>query len=64
MFESQLRPRGVAGRPRAGHVDGRPTVHELQTNSINLVEAPLDIYIRILMVEFRTHHTIVVVLYL
>jgi hypothetical protein len=29
-----------------------------------LVEAPLDLYIRILMVKFRTHHTILVVLHL
>jgi hypothetical protein len=35
----------------AGHVDGRHAVHHLQTNSIKLVEAPLDVYIRILMVE-------------
>jgi hypothetical protein len=28
------------------------------------VEAPLDLYIRILVVEFRTHHTILVVLHL
>jgi hypothetical protein len=27
------------------------------------VEAPLDLYIRILVVEFRTHHTILVVLH-
>jgi hypothetical protein len=48
----------------AGHVDGRPSVHQLQTDSIKSVEAPLDFYIRILMVEFRTHHTILVVLHL
>jgi hypothetical protein len=35
----------------AGHVDGRHAVHHLQTNSIKSVEAPLDVYIRILMVE-------------
>jgi hypothetical protein len=45
-------------------VAGRPSVHQLQTDSINSVEAPLDLYIRILMVEFRTHHTILVVLHL
>jgi hypothetical protein len=48
----------------AGHMDGRPAIHELQTDSIKSVEAPLDLYIRILMVEFRTHHTILVVLHL
>jgi hypothetical protein len=48
----------------AGHVDGRPTVYQLQTESIKSVEAPLDLYIRILTVEFRTHHTIRVVLHL
>jgi hypothetical protein len=47
-----------------GHVDGCPAVHQLQTNSIKSVEAPLDLYIRILAVEFRTHHTILVVLHL
>jgi hypothetical protein len=41
----------------ADHVDGRPTVHHLQTNSIKSVGAPLDLYIRILMVEF-THTTL------
>jgi hypothetical protein len=38
----------------AGHVDGYPAVHQLQTNSIKSVEAPLNHYIRILAVEFRT----------
>jgi hypothetical protein len=38
----------------AGHVDGRPTVHHLQTDSIKLVEAPLDLYVRILTKEL-TH---------
>jgi hypothetical protein len=47
-----------------GHVDGRLAAHQLQTDSIKLVEAFLDLYIRSLMVEFRTHHTILVVLYL
>jgi hypothetical protein len=40
-----------------GHVDGCPAIHHLQTNSIKLVEAPLDLYIRILAVEF-THTTL------
>jgi hypothetical protein len=39
-------------------------IHQLKTDSIKSVEAPLDIYIRILMVEFRTHHTIIVVLHM
>jgi hypothetical protein len=47
-----------------GHVEGHPAVHHLQTNSIKSVEAPLDLYIRILVVEFRTHHTLLVVLHL
>jgi hypothetical protein len=46
-----------------GHVDGRSAIHQLQTDSIKSVEAPLDLYIRILVVEFRTHHTILVVLH-
>jgi hypothetical protein len=41
----------------AGHVDGRPTVHHLQTDSIMLVEPLLYFYIRVLMVEF-THTTL------
>jgi hypothetical protein len=41
----------------AGHVDGRPAVHHLQSDSIKLVEAPLYLYIKILMVEF-THTTL------
>jgi hypothetical protein len=28
------------------HVDGCPTIHQLQTDSIKLVEAPLDLYIK------------------
>jgi hypothetical protein len=48
----------------AGPVEGRPAVHQLQTDSIKSVEAPLDLYIRILVVEFKTHHTILVVLHL
>jgi hypothetical protein len=47
-----------------GHVDCHPAGHQLQTGSINSVEAPLDFYIRIPVVEFRTHHTILVVLHL
>jgi hypothetical protein len=35
----------------AGHVDARPSIHHLLTDSIKLVEAPLDLYIRILTVE-------------
>jgi hypothetical protein len=45
-------------------MDGHPAVHQLQTDSIKSVEVPLDPYIRILAVEFRTHHTIPVVLHL
>jgi hypothetical protein len=37
---------------------GRPATHHLQTDSIKSVEAPLNHYIRILMVEF-THTTLV-----
>jgi hypothetical protein len=48
----------------AGHVDGRPAVHHLQTDSIKSVEAPLDLYIMILVVEFRTQHTLLVVIHL
>jgi hypothetical protein len=48
----------------ASHMDGRPAVHQLQTDSIKSVEAPLDLYIRILAVELRTHHNILVVLHL
>jgi hypothetical protein len=39
------------------HVDGHPTVHHLQPDTIKLVEAPLELYIRILMVEL-THTTL------
>jgi hypothetical protein len=38
----------------ATNVDGRPAIHLLQTDSIKLVEAPHDLYIRIGVVEFRT----------
>jgi hypothetical protein len=41
----------------ANHMDGCPAVHHLQTDSIKLVEAPLDLYIEILMVEV-THTTL------
>jgi hypothetical protein len=37
---------------QAGHVDGRSVIHHLQTDSIKLVEAPLNLYIRILTAEF------------
>jgi hypothetical protein len=46
------------------HVDGCSAVHHLQTDSAKSVEAPVDLYIRILVVEFRTHHTLLVVLHL
>jgi hypothetical protein len=46
----------------AYHVDDHPTVHHLLTDSIKFVEAPLELYIRILMVEL-THHTLLVVLH-
>jgi hypothetical protein len=36
----------------AGHTDGRPAIHHLQTISIKSVEAPIFLYIRILMAEF------------
>jgi hypothetical protein len=46
-------------------MDGRPTIHHLQTNSIRSVEAPFDLYIRVLTVELtHTHHTILAVLHL
>jgi hypothetical protein len=47
-----------------GHMDGCLTVHHLQTDSHKSVEAPLDLYIRILVVEFITHHTLLIVLHL
>jgi hypothetical protein len=47
-----------------GHMDGRPAVHQLQTDSMKWVEAPLDLYIWILTVEFRTHHTILIVFHM
>jgi hypothetical protein len=40
----------------ADHVDGHPSVHHLQTDSIKLMESPLDLYIRILTVKL-THTT-------
>jgi hypothetical protein len=46
------------------HVDGHSTIHHLQTDSIKSVEAPLGLYIRILAVEFRTHHTVLLVLHM
>jgi hypothetical protein len=48
----------------AGHVDGRLTIHQLRTDSIKSMEAPLDLYITILVVEFRTRNTILVVFHL
>jgi hypothetical protein len=51
---------GVSGNQEewpAGHVDGRPAVHHLQTGSIKSIESPLDLYIRILVVEL-THTTL------
>jgi hypothetical protein len=56
--------RGEREEWSADHVDGRPAIHHLQTNSIKSVEAPLNLYTRILAVEFRRHHTILVVLHL
>jgi hypothetical protein len=43
----------------AGHLDGHPAIHRLQTDSIKSVEAPLHTYIWILMIEF-THTTLFV----
>jgi hypothetical protein len=40
-----------------GHVDGHSAIHHLQADSIKSMDAPLDLYIRILMVEF-THTTL------
>jgi hypothetical protein len=40
-----------------GLVGGYPAIHHLQTDSIKSVEAPLNLYIRILTVEF-THITL------
>jgi hypothetical protein len=45
-------------------VDRRSIVHQLKIDSIKSLEAPLDLYIGILAVEFKTHHTILVVLHL
>jgi hypothetical protein len=45
----------VSGDPEewpADHVDACPAIYQLQTGSIKLMEAPLDLYIRILAVEF------------
>jgi hypothetical protein len=53
MPKSRWKLGGVADRP----LDGHPTIHHLETNSIKLVEAPLYLYIRILTVEF-THTTL------
>jgi hypothetical protein len=40
----------------AGHVDGRPTIHLLQTDLVKLVQAPLYLYKRLLMMKVDTHH--------
>jgi hypothetical protein len=66
VYKSIQRPKVGGDREEwsASHMDGRPAIHHLQTDSIKLVEALLNLYIRILMVEFRTHHTILVVLHL
>jgi hypothetical protein len=48
----------------ADHVDGRLAVHHLQTESIKSVEAPLDLYTRILMVELTHTCTLLIVLHL
>jgi hypothetical protein len=57
VYKSISCPRVSGNREEwpAGHVDGHPAVHHLQTNSIKSVEAPLNLYIRILMVEL-THN--------
>jgi hypothetical protein len=59
VYKSIPCPRVSADREEwlADHVDGRPAIHHLQTNLIKSVEAPLDLYIRILMVEL-THTTL------
>jgi hypothetical protein len=59
-----LESRGDREEWPASHMDGRPTIHHRQTDSIKSMEAPLDLYIRILVVEFRTHHTLLVVRHL
>jgi hypothetical protein len=59
VHKSILCPRVGGNREEwpAGHVDGRPTVHHLEIDSIKSVEAPLYLYIWIIMVEF-THTTL------
>jgi hypothetical protein len=59
VYKSILCPRVGGDREEwpAGHVDGRPAVHHLQTDSIKSVEAPLNLYIRIRTVEL-THTTL------
>jgi hypothetical protein len=47
-----------------GNQEEWPAVHHLQTDSMKLVEALLYPYIRILTVEFTSHHTLLVVLHL
>jgi hypothetical protein len=61
-----IQPQKVSGDREewpVSHVDGCLAIDHLQTNSIKSVEAPLNLYIRILTVEFRTHNTILVVLH-
>jgi hypothetical protein len=54
VHKSILYPRVGGNREEwpTDNMDGRPTVHDLQTDSIKLVQAPLYPYIRILMLEF------------
>jgi hypothetical protein len=55
VYKSIPCPRVIGDREewQAGHVDGRPAIHHLQTDSMKSVEAPLNLYIRIFMVELR-----------
>jgi hypothetical protein len=62
--DREERPAGHIDGCPVGHMDGYPTIHQLQTDSIKSAEAPLDIYIRILTIKFRTYHTILIVLHL
>jgi hypothetical protein len=39
----------------ASHMDGRPTVHLLQTNLVKSVQAPLYVYKRLLTMKVDTH---------
>jgi hypothetical protein len=60
VHKSILYPRVKGNREEwpTDHVDGRPAVHHLQTDSLKLVEAPLYLYIRILTIEFA-HTTLI-----